>query len=261
MIKIKNWYGRFGNNVTQLINALHIGYHLNQDRIDIPNHNYFKSMEMGGSNSEVISNGTNDFFSSRRSSKTRELSYPDFSKDVYEVNRERVLETIRESFKLTPTDLNIGDNDLIIHVRSGDINSSRPHPGFVQPPMDFYSKVIESREWDKIYIICEDKRSPVIPHLLEKYDNIIFKINNLNQDMDYILNAKNLCFGFGSFIPALLIFNEDIGNIYYPEYCWRFLLEYSDCKQTSIELPNYIQQGEWVNSREQRDIMVNYKID
>jgi hypothetical protein len=253
MVKINNWYGRFGNNVTQLINALHIGYHLDQDRLDIPNHKYFESMELGGDNSDVISNSKNHFFSSRKSSN--------YSDEVFNDNRERVLETIRKSFKLTPIDLNLGDNDLIIHVRSGDINSINPHPGFIQPPLDFYIKVIESRKWDKIYIICEDDRSPVIPHLLEKYDNIIFEINNLNQDMDYILNSKNLCFGFGSFIPALLIFNTNIKNIYYPEYCWRFLLEYTDCNHITYDIPNYIKKGEWKNTPQQREFMVNYKLD
>ena len=79
--------------------------------------------------------------------------------------------------------------------------------------------------------------------------------------MRIIINSYNIVFGFGSFIPALLLLNNNKPNIYYPKYADRYIIDLTKINNKYMyDLSNYIEVGEWKNTKEQRDILVNYNI-
>jgi hypothetical protein len=82
-------------------------------------------------------------------------------------------------------------HDLIIHVRSGDIfNIKFPLNNYTQPPYSFYKKIIEENNFENIYILSENYNiNPVIPKLLENYNNIKFLSNDLETDFKIMLNS------------------------------------------------------------------------
>lgn len=65
-------------------------------------------------------------------------------------------------------------NDLYIYIRGGDIfvHSKREAYSYFQPPLCFYTKILDEFNFRKVFIISEDKLNPVIPKLLSKYSYI-----------------------------------------------------------------------------------------
>jgi len=262
-INITIWSGRLGNNITQLVNAILFANYNNIEKIFFPKHFYFKdnfiNLEKYKSKNSYVTNNKiykSDFFSRDEICKQYNLS-----KEIFINDKINIREIIKDIFNLKIINLNFTDNDLVIHIRSGDVYSKYPHSGWIQPPLSFYKTIINEKKWDKIILICEDDKSPIIKPLINEYRNIIFKINSLNEDINIIIQAKNICFGMGSFIPSLLLLNDNINTIYYPSYCHRYLLDLLYCKNKKVyELENYINKGEWKNTEEQRNIMLTYNI-
>jgi hypothetical protein len=85
------------------------------------------------------------------------------------------------------------DEDLIIHIRSGDIfKESFPLTHYTQPPYIFYKKVLNENIYKKIYICSENfNLNPVIKKLLEEYSNVVFLPNSLEIDFKIMLNAQH----------------------------------------------------------------------
>jgi hypothetical protein len=84
------------------------------------------------------------------------------------------------------------DNDLIIHIRSGDVfNKNFPLNYYTQPPYSFYKKIIEENNFKNIYILSENfNLNPVINKLLENYNNLQILSNDLDTDFKIMLNSQ-----------------------------------------------------------------------
>ena len=83
---------------------------------------------------------------------------------------------INPIFNFSPVNY-LNDNDLVIHLRSGDIMNSG-HSVYIQPPLQFYIDVIESKKWNDIYIITEHQNNPCFNSLIKKYTKIIHFLND-----------------------------------------------------------------------------------
>jgi len=258
-INIIKWNGRLGNNISQIINAIYVARHYNINKVIFPKHNVFKNnfINLNINNKTPINKKNyNDKFFSRK----KICDKYDIDLSIFEKKIDNITQILKNIIVIDSSKINLTNNDLVIHIRSGDVYNSNPHHGWVQPPLIFYEKIINKKKWDKIIIICEDKKSPVIKPLLCKYNNIIFKVQLLEEDIKYIISCKNICFGMGSFIPSLLLLNENLINIYYPEYCYRYLLDLVSCNTKHVyKLENYIKCSEWKNTKEQIKIMLTYK--
>ena len=105
--------------------------------------------------------------------------------------------------------------DLYIHIRSGDIftNPSVSH-FYAQPPLCFYQKILNEFEFGKIYIISQNNANVVIDKLLNEYKNVIFKTNNLETDISYLMFGYNLVASVSSFFTSIIKFNENVKNMW-----------------------------------------------
>ena len=123
----------------------------------------------------------------------------------------------------------LGENDLLIHLRSGDI-MGKGHYGYLQPPLSFYIKVIESKKWENIYLLTERDNNPCMQKLLEKYPNIIHFLghNNIKRcpgegfgfkhDLGYLVGCKNYAVCQSSLCPLVIQLSDTIKNVYIPSY-------------------------------------------
>ena len=121
----------------------------------------------------------------------------------------------------------IGDNDLVIHLRSGDIMVGG-NTEMIQPPLEFYKKVIESNKWDKIYVITErEPLNPIYNVLKESYENVITFVEdkrnrengyNFKKDFDYLIGAKHYVPCQSSLCPFIIQISDTIKNVYVPSY-------------------------------------------
>ena len=67
----------------------------------------------------------------------------------------------------------ISKKDLYIHLRSGDIYKKNAHGKYSQPPLCFYSNILNNFNFGNIYLISNDNNNPIINRLTKKYNNII----------------------------------------------------------------------------------------
>lgn len=177
------------------------------------------------------------------------------------------------SFKLIKDNLNLNFNKyyfnrdfLTIYIRSGDVFTSQLAPGYGQPPLVFYKKIIQSKNWGHILIVYEDLGNPVIAPLqdycLEK--NISFDIftGDLKDTIEILLNAKNLVLARGTFSTIIASMNEKLINVYDFHGTSGFIPISCESKISAYDISgDYIQRimnGNWMNSIEQRELMITY---
>ena len=118
------------------------------------------------------------------------------------------------------------DNDLVIHIHSGDcfIKTSRVNENFnhklfrcfMQPPYSFYKHVIDSTSYSKVWIIAEDTENPNINKLLKNYPTLVkYLSNDAVTDFKILLHAKNLAIGTSDFSKSALFLSNVEKNIIY----------------------------------------------
>ena len=69
---------------------------------------------------------------------------------------------------------NCTKNDLVIHIRSGDIFINRINRLYAQPPLCFYQRIIKKNKFENIYIISNGDENPVISEILKWNSSIKF---------------------------------------------------------------------------------------
>lgn len=238
MIILKKWYGRLGNNIIQLSNIIDIAITYKHNVIfNTKKHDFFDI-------SVIVK-----YFSKYNNSKKITDRYNFLHKHKMSYSNKIFIENVEERNKLLYNSFLINDinklpeNDLVIHIRSGDIFLPKPHPLYVPPPLTYYIKEIEKYNYNKIHIICEDTINPVVDKLLKLYNNSVHKINTLKEDVRIILGATNIIFSVGTLIPSLMLLSNNIKFIHE---------QYSPSEEYSeIMCP-------WKNTQKQRNYILTY---
>ena len=108
--------------------------------------------------------------------------------------------------------IKVNPNDLFIHIRSGDIFNYRPSKDidYAQPPLCFYQSILNKYIFKKIYIICENRKNPIINLLIKEFPQIILANNPLEVDISLIVNAYKIVASTSSFLATLIIINENL---------------------------------------------------
>lgn len=242
--------GRLGNFIMCVINAIYIALHNNYN-VSIPPHSLFKT-------SYIVLNDqiTKDhpLLEDKYGYFYRNLI--DCDPNIFQANHDKVKHILQSIFKIKMRD-DIHENDLVIHIRSGDIFSEKnPHKEYIQPPLWYYVNIIEKNVFHDIYLIAEDNLNPVIPQLIKMYPKIVFKIQSLEDDIRLILGATNIVSGHGSFIPSLLQLQTKCKNLYSPK---PFFLD--KINVIVVDMKDYYEEiKEWKNTPDQHALMLNYKI-
>ena len=117
---------------------------------------------------------------------------------------------IRNEVKKNLPKLEINQNDLVIHIRSGDIFEPKYQGSYSQPPLCFYQKVINKFKFNKIYLIAQNKNNPVINKILEEFPNIIYQEQNIATDISYLVNAYNLVASVSTFLTTSVMLNDNL---------------------------------------------------
>jgi hypothetical protein len=244
-IWIKRWCGRLGNNIIQLYNAIQLAVSKNYNII-LPTHKYFSKIyiclnKQIGINSKRISDPNNYFY----------------SRNIPDVDKNRVLQILRGCFTIKDVKA-LDAEDLVIHIRSGDIFDKGPHPGYIMPPLSYYVDIIRTNTFKNIYLLAEDRKNPCINALLELYPTIQFELQPLEKDIRLILGAVNVVASYGTMINSLLLFSDNIKRVYRPSYSLRIVGQ-EHINYITIDLDNYKEiLSPWKNTREQREIMLVY---
>jgi len=246
-IWIKGWYGRLGNNIIQLYKVIQLAVTKNYNVI-VPRHKYFSKTyiclnKQIGINSKRISDPNNYFYTS----------------DLPNIDHNRVLQILRDCFTIKDVKA-LDAEDLVIHIRSGDIFDKDPHPAYIMPPLSYYLDIIRTNTFKNIYLLGEDRKNPCINALLELYPSIQFQLQPLEKDIRLILAAVNVVSSYGSMIDSLLLFSNNIKRVYRPSYS-AILFKLESVQYIITDLDEYKESmSPWRNTAEQREMIlgINY---
>lgn len=237
----------FGNNILQIIRCIHYCFIYNHKLILMPEHRYLNSTqiligEIKENNKEIV-----------------EETFFYFNKDLEPKLMKKYYEKyIKQIIKFNFDNIQTNNNDLFIHIRSGDIFNENPHTYYVQPPLIYYKNII--KKYNNTYVIYEDKKNPCVNEL-EKLNNVNIITLDLENTLKEFLKATHLVIGFGTFGLLLYIMNNNLKKLYMPKYVYNEMpMGDYDIDLELIDLPNYIKCGEWECNKEQLELMINYYI-
>tara|TARA_X000000950_G_scaffold193517_1_gene233322 strand:+ start:14795 stop:15556 length:762 start_codon:yes stop_codon:yes gene_type:complete len=253
MLVISTWFGRLGNNIIQIINAIYIAEKNNHKYVNFHlKHNMFKtnSIEIDiGTNKENEKKVVDTFFYIKRFNIYDLEPYK--MKQIYQ-------KYIRPIIKIDYKEDNNDSDTIYFHFRGGDIFKENTHKAYVQPPLSYYKNII--KDYKNVVLVCEDKKNPCIEELL-KLNNVIYESNSMQKDLNILSNVSNLGLCFGTFSLLLYLINTNLKNLYVPYYfideqpkgCWGEKLNLH-----IIQLPGYIKVGEWKYNDETKRKMFEY---
>lgn len=234
---------RLGNNITQLSNIIDIAIaykhniKINNIKLQFFDLSIIEEYFSKYDNKEIIRDNKRYFFNKYI------LPFPE---RIFKENSEERNKLLQKAF-LIKNIKKLDENDIVIHIRSGDIFSSNPFHRYTPPPLCYYIKELNKRKYETIHIVCEDNINPVVNELLKLYKNAVHQINSLEDDIRIILGATNVVCSVGSFIPALMLLST---NVKYRCGKWNDNEEFKEY---------YKIMRPWKNTQVQRDYILTYQ--
>lgn len=250
MIILERWNSRLGNNIVQVYNIITLCIFLNcKFTHTCAKHPYLDLdviVDYFSKNPDIGKTIQSRFFK-------KEMIEDHLGNDMYKKyiqKREKFDATttlLKKCFKLKNIKQIYDETVLVIHIRSGDIFNEKPHVGYAQPPLCYYTHIINSGSYKRIILVCQDTKNPVVDKLLTLYPNRCeHKIQSLTEDIKIILGATIIVCGHGTFIPSLTRFSTHPQTIIYTTKYKRELSKY------------YEKNLPWKNTEEQRQLMLDY---
>ena len=165
--------------------------------------------------------------------------------------------------KINPKPLN--KKICCIHIRSGDIFKEGHHK-YTQPPLAYYQNIINiyNDEYGTFLIITEkDMKNPVINEL-KKHPKVKIQSKSLKKDFKSLLSAQSLVISTSTLTTCAVYLSKNIKRVFVCDL-------YNDEYKERINIPSnieiivsrfkipYISKNNWKNTKEQLDLMINYK--
>lgn len=260
IVKITRWNNRNGNHLVALLNTIEHSFNRNNFyKIEIPEHKFFSlKSDVNLSNKEICKcNKIHDFTHIINPNIHNPLSLVEL-KNLYQ-----------KYIKYNDTfiNLDVSENDIGIHIRSGDIFIGKnPHGYYVQPPLNYYTEIINNNLNKSIIIIFENYNNPVINKLIEIYknqQNIKFQSSTLEKDIYTLSKCKLLVWGTGTFCIIPYCLSNTIQKQILPNTFAGAIRFFNNNKNTNsilfVNFQNYI--NGWKNNEEQKNMMLNYKLN
>lgn len=258
MLYIEHWSGRLGNNILQLLIAIHYACVNNYNVIKFNKHNLLSKCYIYMNNKDINNNNNNKDNNIIKDTFTCFIKFNILNPEPYTM-KAYFQKYITPIFKINNDIDDITSNDsLYLHIRSGDLFNKYPHPKYVPPPISYYTNIITN--YKKTFIISES--TSIYNEILLKNDNIEYIGKNLYEDLIIFANAENIAIGVGTFGLLFYFMNIKLKNLYIPKYSsdnWLPGDNWGDnINVYIIDLPNYIKLGEWKNTPEQLKLMLTY---
>ena len=131
----------------------------------------------------------------------------------FDIKPEIRIDLIRNEIIQNLNKVNVDKEDLYIHIRSGDIFIFA-HSPYAQPPFCFYKTILNNYKFNKVYLIAQDTKNPVIEKILSEYNNVIYKHNDIKEDISYLINAYNVVASISSFIISIIQLNYNLEKLF-----------------------------------------------
>ncbi|QGY01243.1 hypothetical protein MMSR116_04495 [Methylobacterium mesophilicum SR1.6/6] len=284
-IYVQEQYGRFGNNVHQLLNALVVARHLSVKMISCNFHLDEVKTEF------IVMDDIEVRFGVKETPKSPVVSATMFYLQGFEkficsfncnrvkLDAERLFRLLFQEKKSKPRDWN--KKRIAFHFRSGDIFSTNINPIYTQPPLSYYTTafehICETLPNREIHVVYEDNRNPCI----EKFQSFLGEkgvpyeshSSSFIDDVRLIASVDCIVSSYSSFCDVLALMNENLGRW----YAFRSISAYegvelsisskfanilgsagTEVYRVTDDNKSYIALGDWKLSPEQVDQLLNY---
>jgi len=269
---LSEWFGRFGNNIQQISNMIHMAQVDNCCFLS-PEHGLIK--EFGTFRSslsrEDIQVHRNEFYFYGEDRLDRlhfNCDKEDLNQKRENIIKEFIVPNLKWGLNSIPA---LSDQTLVIHIRSGDnfVENWKPpeasvhpvvHPCYVMNPFSFYESLI--RRFEKVIVVTEkDRKNPMLKKI-DKFNNVSIRSGTLVEDLKIILAAKHFATsGVGTFGIAAALLSNNLENFYctdlfLKEHLNPTMLMKSKIFMTPINQDDYIKIGTWTASPPQIELML-----
>ena len=130
---------------------------------------YIKNQIFYGKNNISIKVGKKKNF---KNSSSLYYNSPSIFYSFFYIKPEIRIDLIRNEIIKNLNKVKVDKEDLYIHIRSGDIFILAYSP-YAQPPFCFYKKILNNYKFNKVYLIAQDKKNPIIDKILSEYTTIM----------------------------------------------------------------------------------------
>jgi len=269
---VSHWSGRLGNNIQQVANCI-MRAELTEDTFcQNQSHNIIDNFELNFGENKDSKLYSGRFYSWEPLVHCEKGIFEggnEIGVDkeyVYKNMRRICINYVTHHLKIPTYDV-IGDDTIVMHLRSGD-NYHRifdPPTNYIPNPLIYYLNLIES--FEKCILITEsDEDNPII-HELMKIDKVKVQSSSVQEDFAVLMSAKNLALsGVGTFAMAAALCSKNIENLYTTDLLLTEHLNYSmlfntDVQVQVMELENYLTvfPCSWKNTEEQRKFILEYR--
>jgi len=217
-LQVGEWL-RFGNSVLQLINAFALAESYGIRRIGLPGrHLFYHGTKAGGV--------TLHWNGERRFSDLALTGYflhmralmPPLDGDIQLRILDRYVRPLLAR-ALLHRDPRVGEDDLVMHFRGGDVfDHEDVKPGYWQPPLAYYLAAFEHAAPKRVWLVFEDRRNPTVAGVEETLRSrgveVIVQSGALLDDLRVLLSARRLVASIGTFVPAVALLSPTIETFY-----------------------------------------------
>ena len=162
-------------------------------------------------------------------------------------------------------------SNLVIHIRSGDAFSVRPHRSLGQPPLAFYTAVIERLKPSNVVLVFEDDKNPVVGALLQRLAQMKIECNiqsaNFAADLAVLLSARTLITARGTLGDAIELVSPNLQTIAtFGKNSQSRFPQSKSVKRLKVWDPagSYSSanlMSNWRNTLQQRRLMLDFQLD
>ena len=259
--KVKKFFtSRWGNQVVQLLRSLQLAEYFEIPTVIVrPGHAKLAKDMMYNDIKVVLDRGQTEACVVER------CFFYESTKGIKEI--QRLSFSVPYEFRVAYSEmLNVkplGDNVLVIHIRSGDI-MVKAHRSYAQPPCQYYFDVIGSRNWSEIRVISEDDVNPCVG-ILRNSSIPVYLGREFDVDLREMFGARNLVIGRGTLGFMVAVLSTNLRRIYtFNTSTTRFLRmtdirEHYNCAPSDSYFNEAVKK--WTLSQRQLDLMHSGKCE
>lgn len=128
--------------------------------------------------------------------------------------KEKIVIARNYIYSFLPPPQVIKSNQLVIHVRSGDIFEGVVHPNMMQPPLQYYRHILTHENFTNVILVAQNLSNPVISPLLKEFPYIRLQCSSVEEDTRTVLSATHLVIGVGTFGHMLSLLSPSLESLY-----------------------------------------------
>jgi hypothetical protein len=192
-VRIRKWYN-FGNMVRQLVNCVDYSVRNDIHLISAPLTSLFRSGRLGTIDLRLESiTDSNMAFSGT-------FFYPQTLGLTWDAGtRAWILQELRALYEVPR---GVVEEDLVIHLRSGDVFGDRPHAGYAPPPLAYFVSAVQRSGARSVRVVAQDLLHPYLRPL----DSVLARLGidlkvqsaSVNTDLSVMSSAPRLCLSQGT---------------------------------------------------------------